>query len=79
MSARMQWIAPPEEDVATDTLEKCLGAAANQFRANFGLSAAQYFPPVLNHIFLRFAAVLRLTRDLLLPHLQSRHVNLKES
>ena len=33
----MQWIAPSEKDVATDTLEKRLWAAADQFRANSGL------------------------------------------
>ena len=53
----MQWIAPPEKDLATDTLEKRLWAAADQFRANSGLSAAQYSQPVLELIFLRFAEV----------------------
>jgi len=53
----MQWIAPSEKDVATDTLEKRLWAAADQFRANSGLSAAQYSQPVLGLIFLRFAEV----------------------
>jgi type I restriction enzyme M protein len=53
----MQWIAPSEKDVATDTLEKRLWSAADQFRANSGLSAAQYSQPVLGLIFLRFAEV----------------------
>jgi type I restriction enzyme M protein len=51
----MQWIAPAERDTATDTLEKRLWAAADQFRANSGLTAAQYSAPVLGLIFLRFA------------------------
>jgi len=53
----MKWIAPSEKDVATDTLEKRLWDAADQFRANSGLSAAQYSQPVLGLIFLRFAEV----------------------
>jgi type I restriction-modification system DNA methylase subunit len=51
----MQWIAPAEKDVATDTLEKRPWAAADQFRANSGLRAAQYSQPILGLIFLRFA------------------------
>src|SRR2546423_5118071 len=53
----MQWIAPSEKDVATDTLEKRLWAAADQLRANSGLTSAQYSAPVLGLIFLRFAEV----------------------
>jgi len=53
----MIWIAPSERDTATDTLEKRLWAAADQFRANSGLSAAQYSQPVPGLIFLRFAEV----------------------
>src|SRR5512137_947445 len=53
----MQWIAPSEKDAATDTLEKRLWDAADQFRANSSLSAAQYSQPVLGLIFLRFAEV----------------------
>lgn len=53
----MQWIAPSGKDVATDTLEKRLWDAADQFRANSSLSAAQYSQPVLGLIFLRFAEV----------------------
>src|SRR5436190_410759 len=51
----MQWIAPSERDAATDTLEKRLWAAADQLRANSGLTSAQYSQPVLGLIFLRFA------------------------
>jgi type I restriction enzyme M protein len=53
----MQWIAPSEKDIATDTLEKRLWAAADQLRANSGLTAQQYSVPVLGLIFLRFAEV----------------------
>lgn len=53
----MQWVAPSEKDSATDTLEKRLWDAADQFRANSSLSAAQYGQPVLGLIFLRFAEV----------------------
>ncbi len=51
----MQWIAPSEKDAAQDTLEKRLWDAADQFRANSGLTSAQYSAPVLGLIFLRFA------------------------
>lgn len=51
----MHWIAPSERDTATNTLEKRLWDAADQFRANSGLTAAQYSAPVLGLIFLRFA------------------------
>jgi type I restriction enzyme M protein len=53
----MRWIAPSEKDAATETLEKRLWDAADQFRANSGLTAAQYSQPVLGLIFLRFADV----------------------
>lgn len=53
----MQWIAPSEKDSANGTLEKRLWAAADQFRANSGLTAAQDSQPVLGLIFLRFAEV----------------------
>ena len=53
----MHWIAPSEKDTANDALEKRLWDAADQFRANSGLSAAQYSQPVLGLIFLRFAEV----------------------
>ena len=51
----MHWIAASERDTATNTLEQRLWAAADQFRANSGLTAAQYSAPVLGLIFLRFA------------------------
>jgi len=51
----MQWIAPSEKDLATDTLEKRLWAAADQLRANSGLTSQQQSQPVLGLIFLRFA------------------------
>ena len=53
----MIWIAPSERDTATGTLEKRPWAAADQFRANSGLSAVQYSQPVLGLIFLHFAEV----------------------
>jgi type I restriction enzyme M protein len=53
----MNWIAPSEKDRANTTLEKRLWDAADQFRANSGLTAAQYSQPVLGLIFLRFAEV----------------------
>jgi type I restriction enzyme M protein len=51
----MHWIAPSEKNLANDALEKRLWDAADQFRANSGLTAAQYSAPVLGLIFLRFA------------------------
>ena len=51
----MRWVAPTDKDTANETLEKRLWAAADQFRANSGLKAAQYSAPVLGLIFLRFA------------------------
>nr|MDQ6926298.1 type I restriction-modification system subunit M [Candidatus Eremiobacteraeota bacterium] len=53
----MQWIAPPGTDPDSGTLEKRLWAAADQLRANSGLTAQQYSAPVLGLIFLRFAEV----------------------
>lgn len=53
----MHWNAPAEKDTTTVTLEKRLWEAADQFRANSGLTAAQYSRPVLGLIFLRFAEV----------------------
>ncbi|CBK41866.1 protein of unknown function [Nitrospira defluvii] len=46
----MQWIAPSEKDTATDALEKRLWDAADQLRANSGLTSAQYSTPVLGLI-----------------------------
>src|SRR5207249_6676545 len=54
---RMRWVAPPAKDAATATLEKRLWAAADELRANSGLTSAQYAQPVLGLIFLRFAEV----------------------
>jgi type I restriction enzyme M protein len=51
----MRWIAPPEKDAGTKTLEQRLWDAADELRANSGLSAAQYSQPVLGLIYLRFA------------------------
>ena len=53
----MQWIAPSQKDNGNSTLEKRLWDAADQFRANSGLKAAEYSQPVLGLIFLRFAEV----------------------
>lgn len=51
----MKWIAPPATDNDAGALEKRLWAAADQLRANSGLTAQQYSAPVLGLIFLRFA------------------------
>jgi type I restriction enzyme M protein len=53
----MQWIAPTEKDLATDTLEKRLWSAANQLWAGAGLKQSDYSEPILGLIFLRFAEV----------------------
>src|SRR5713226_738819 len=53
----MHWVAPSEKDTANNVLEKRLWAAADQLRANSGLTSAQYSTPVLGLIFLRFAEV----------------------
>jgi len=53
----LRWIATPEKDTATVTLEKRLWDAADQFRANSGLKAQEYSGPILGLIFLRFAEV----------------------
>lgn len=53
----MQWVSPTEKDIAIDTLEKRLWTAADQLRANSGLTAAKYSQPVLGIISLRFAEV----------------------
>jgi type I restriction enzyme M protein len=53
----MHWIAPSEKDTVTNTLEKRLWAAADQFRASSGLKSQEYSAPVLGLIFLRFAEV----------------------
>lgn len=51
----MKWVAPPKKDDDNGTLEKRLWAAADQLRANSGLTSQQYSQPVLGLIFLRFA------------------------
>lgn len=53
----MHWVATPERDGATTTLEKRLWDAADQFRANSGLKPQEYSGPILGLIFLRFAEV----------------------
>jgi len=53
----LHWIAPPEKNSSTVTLEKRLWDAADQFRANSGLKAQEYSGPILGLIFLRFAEV----------------------
>jgi len=51
----MKWIATAERDADNAALERSLWDAADIFRANSGLTAAQYSQPVLGLIFLRFA------------------------
>lgn len=46
----MLWIAPSEQDTATATLEQRHWDAADQLRANSGLTSAQYAMPVLGLI-----------------------------
>jgi type I restriction enzyme M protein len=53
----MIWIAPSEKDPDSEALEKRLWAAADQLRANSGLTSQQYSQPVLGLILLRFAEV----------------------
>jgi hypothetical protein len=53
----MIWIAPSEKDHDSEALEKRLWAAADQLRANSGLTSQQYSQPVLGLIFLRFSEV----------------------
>ena len=53
----MHWVAPTAKDQATETLEKRLWDAADQFRANSGLKPQEYSGPILGLIFLRFAEV----------------------
>ena len=54
---QMIWIAPSERDSDNAALETRLWAAADQLRANSGLTSQQYSQPVLGLIFLRFAEV----------------------
>jgi type I restriction enzyme M protein len=51
----LRWIATPEKDAATVTIEKRLWDAADQFRANSGLKPQEYSGPTLGLLFLRFA------------------------
>ena len=51
----MQWIAPSEKDPRKSNAGKRLWEAADQLRANSGLTSEQYSTPVLGLIFLRFA------------------------
>jgi len=53
----MHWIAPSATNGDNHILEKRLWEAADQLRANSGLTSAQYSAPVLGLIFLRFADV----------------------
>ena len=62
----MRWIAPPEKDPGTTTLERRLWDAADQLRANSGLNSQQYSQPVLGLIFLRFAEARFMARRLTL-------------
>ena len=49
----MHWIASSEKDNATDTLEKRLSGAAEQFRANSDRTSKANSVPVLGLVFLR--------------------------
>lgn len=53
----MIWIAPSAKDARTVSFAERLWEAADELRANSGLSSAQYSQPVLGLIFLRFAEV----------------------
>ena len=46
----MRWVAPAEKNTAAETLERRLWEAADQLRANSGLTSAKYGPPVLRLI-----------------------------
>ena len=67
----MKWIAPTAKDVASATLEKNLWTAADQFRANSGLTAQEYAAPILGLVFLRFAEVRFLQKQSELAQAQS--------
>jgi type I restriction enzyme M protein len=62
----MKWIAPTERNDDAQALENRLWEAADQLRANSGLTSAQYSQPVLGLIFLRFAEVRFLARHAVL-------------
>jgi type I restriction enzyme M protein len=42
----MHWVTSTKKDACTDTLEKRLGAAADQFRSNSGLKTQESSAPV---------------------------------
>ena len=75
----MQWIAPSEKDAATNTLEKRLWDAADQFRANSGLKPQEYSGPILGLIFLRFAEVRFLAQRAKLEKTRHRRAEVTES
>jgi type I restriction enzyme M protein len=50
-----EFLVERQKDPANQTLEKRLWEAADQLRANSGLTSEQYSTPVLGLIFLRFA------------------------
>jgi type I restriction enzyme M protein len=66
-----RWIAAAEKDSATNSLEKNLWVAADQFRANSGLKAQEYSGPILGLIFLRFAEVRFLARRAVLAQAEA--------
>lgn len=53
----MTWVTPSERDEANNVLEKRLWDAADELRANSGLTSQEYSQPLLGLIFLRFADV----------------------
>jgi type I restriction enzyme M protein len=55
----LRWIATPEKDTVTVTLEKRLWDAADQFHANSGLKPQECSGPTLGIIFSGFAERLR--------------------
>jgi ATP/maltotriose-dependent transcriptional regulator MalT len=58
----MLWIAPSEKDAATNTLQKRLRDAVDQFRANSGLKAGQYSQTVAHKS--RTKILLKFIRDI---------------
>jgi len=67
----MKWIALAAKDAAAATLEKNLWNAADQFRANSGLTSQEYAAPILGLIFLRFAEVRFLQKKAEIDHKQA--------
>lgn len=70
----MQWLAPTEKNADGQTLENRLWAAADQLRANSGLTCAPYSQPVLGLIFLPFVKLRFLARRTATPPTQ-QHLN----